>query len=171
MGGDPGRGVMKRMLTPGRSAVRYHAEDYDDNGYLKAPLRMWLGVLWMLMPWWMMAVGIASGDTLSVAEELYPTTVDMVLGLVLSLPAFLVFAVYPLRGHVPRWSLITYGLFFGGMALELMRLGSVMLRLTDHEMEASGDLLFSVMCVDFAVMLGMLMTPRLWSVFGGPEVR
>ncbi|EJH8997356.1 DUF2919 family protein [Salmonella enterica] len=162
---------MRRMRVPGGSAGRYRAEDYDDNGYLKAPFWMWPGGLWMLLPWWLMAVGIASGDTLSVAEELYPTTADMVLGLVLSLPAFLVFAVYPLRGHLPRWALITYGLFFGGMALELLRLGSVMLRLTDWGIAVSGDLLFSVMCVDFAVMLGMVLTPRLWSVFGWPEVR
>ncbi|MLU99871.1 hypothetical protein DRU74_24710, partial [Salmonella enterica subsp. enterica] len=32
-------------------------------------------------------------------------------------------------------------------------------------------LLLSCLCVDFTVLLGLLLTPRLWTVFGWPEVR
>lgn len=162
------RGRIQKSRSPGH---RWRAEDYDDEGNLKAPFWMWVGVAWMLLPWWLMAAGIAANDTLRVAEILYPDMADMVTGLIVSLPGFLLCAVYPLRGRRPRWSLGVYGAAFAGLALEIMRLGSVMLRLTDLEMATRGDLLLSVMCVDFAVLLGMVMTPRLWTVFGWLEVK
>lgn len=30
--------------------------------------------------------------------------------------------------------------------------------------------MLSCLCVDFSVLLGLLLTPRLWTVFGWPEV-
>ncbi|EHI7918919.1 DUF2919 domain-containing protein [Salmonella enterica] len=70
----------------------YRAEDYDDEGNLKAPVWLWAVVAWMLMQ--------------------------------------------------DGWSL------------------------ADSE-----DLLLSCLCVDFAVLVVLLLTPRLRTVFGCPEVR
>ncbi|ELO0596430.1 DUF2919 family protein [Salmonella enterica] len=166
-----GEGAMKTMKTrkaaphirrPGKV---YRGEDYDDEGNLKAPLWMWAGVVWLLLPWWLTAVGIVSHDTPTVAEALYPTMPDTVISLLSALPAVLLCAVYPLRGQYLRVSLLTYGLVFAGQTVEVLRIGSVLLRLTGWPSEDT-DLLLSFMCVDFAVLTGMLLTPRLWTVFG-----
>ncbi|ECA3795114.1 DUF2919 domain-containing protein [Salmonella enterica subsp. enterica] len=155
----------KTELNVRRSGKRYRAEDYDDEGNLKAPLWMWAGVVWLLLPWWLTVVGIVSHDTPSVAEALYPTVPDMVISLVAALPVGLLCAVYPLRGRYPRVSLLTYGAVFAGLVVEVLRAGSVMLRLTGRG-DDDTELLLSCLCVDFAALAGMLLTSRLWTVFG-----
>ncbi|EAU2364373.1 DUF2919 domain-containing protein [Salmonella enterica subsp. enterica] len=154
--------VMAGTRSPGR---RYRAEDYDDEGNLKASLWMWPGVAWLLLPWWLTAAGVMSGSTPLMAEVLYPTTADAVLSLVTALPVVALCAVYPLRGRIPRASLLTYGAVFTGQVVELFRTGSVLLRETGWGHDGT-DLLLSCLCVDFAVLLGMLLSPRLWTVFG-----
>ncbi|ELO3042282.1 hypothetical protein QWL64_004496, partial [Salmonella enterica] len=64
-----------------------------------------------------------------------------------------------------RASLLTYGAVFTGQVIELLRTGSVLLRETGWGHDGT-DLLLSCLCVDFAVLLGMLLSPRLWTVFG-----
>ncbi|EAV3690114.1 DUF2919 family protein [Salmonella enterica] len=145
-----------------RTGRYYRAEDYDDEGNLKAPVWMWRGMLWLLLPWWLMAVGMASGDTLLVADILYPTPADTVISLLLALPSVALCAVYPLRGRYPRLSLLTYGTVFMGLTLEQVRAFSVLWR----DSGAGSDAVVSVMLVDFAVLVAMLLTPRLWTVFG-----
>ncbi|EBL0368739.1 DUF2919 domain-containing protein [Salmonella enterica] len=49
----------------------YRAEDYDDEGNLKAPVWLWAVVTWMLLPWWLTAAGIVSHNTPALAEALY----------------------------------------------------------------------------------------------------
>ncbi|HCL5272326.1 TPA: DUF2919 family protein [Salmonella enterica] len=154
--------VMTKTRSPGRC---YRAEDYDDEGNLKASLWMWAGVAWLLLPWWLTAAGVMSGSTPLMAEVLYPTTADAVLSLVTTLPVVALCAVYPLRGRIPRASLLTYGAVFAGQVVELLRTGSVLLRETGWGHDGT-DLLLSCLCVDFAVLLGMLLSPRLWTVFG-----
>ncbi|EDI1752638.1 hypothetical protein GD488_24455 [Salmonella enterica] len=154
--------VMTGTRSPGR---RYRAEDYDDEGNLKAPVWMWAGAVWLLLPWWLTAVGMMSGSTPLMAEVLYPTSPDVVISLVTALPVAALCAVYPLRGRLPRVSLLTYGAVFAGQVMELLRTGSVLLRETGWGYDGT-DLLLSCLCVDFAVLLGMLLSSRLWAVFG-----
>lgn len=156
------RGMILKTRTPGRY---YRAEDYDNEGNLKAPQWMWAGVAWLLLPWWLTVVGAVSGSTLLMAEVLYPTTPEAVISLVTRLPVIVLCAVYPLRGQLPQVSLLTYGAVFVGQVAELLRIGSVLLRETGWGHDGT-DLLLSCLCVDFAVLLGMLLTPRLWTVFG-----
>ncbi|ECJ2556702.1 DUF2919 domain-containing protein [Salmonella enterica subsp. salamae] len=172
-----GEGAMKTMKE--REAVPhirrpgkvYRAEDYDDEGNLKAPVWLWAGVAWMLLPWWLTAAGIVSHNTPPVAETLYPTMTVMVINLVAALPAVLLCAVYPLRGRYPRMALLTLGTVYPGQTVMLFSTGCVMLMQDGCSLADSENLLLSCLCVDFAVLLGLLLTPRLWTVFGWPEVR
>ncbi|EHI3196204.1 DUF2919 family protein [Salmonella enterica] len=149
----------------------YRAEDYDDGGNLKAPVCLWAGVAWMLLPWWLTAAGIVSHNTPALAEALYPTMTVTVINLVAALPAALLCAVYPLRGRYPRVALLTYGAVYPGQTVMLFSTGGVMLMQDGWSLADSEYLLLSCLCVDFAVLLGLLLTPRLWTVFGWPEVR
>ncbi|HFZ7815579.1 TPA: DUF2919 family protein [Salmonella enterica subsp. enterica serovar Chester] len=149
----------------------YRAEDYDDEGNLKAPVWLWAGVAWLLLPWWLTAAGIVSHSTPAMAETLYPTMTVTVINLVAALPAALLCAVYPLRGRYPRVALLTYGAVYLGQTVMLFSTGGVMLMQDGWSLADSEDLLLSCLCVDFAVLLGLLLTPRLWTVFGWPEVR
>ncbi|HEC8685140.1 TPA: DUF2919 family protein [Salmonella enterica subsp. enterica serovar Oranienburg] len=148
----------------------YRAEDYDDEGNLKAPVWLWAVVAWMLLPWWLTAAGIVSHNTPALAETLYPTMTDTLISLVAANPAVLLCVVYPLRGRYPVAALMTYGTVYVGQVLELLRAGSVFLRMP-WWISDSTDLLLSCLSVDIAVLVGLLLTPRLWTVFGCPEVR
>ncbi|EDU7787259.1 TPA: DUF2919 family protein, partial [Salmonella enterica] len=152
-----------------RPGKLYRAEDYDDEGNLKAPVWLWAGVAWMLLPWWLAAAGIVSHNTPAMAETLYPTLPDMLISLLAALPAVLLCVVYPLRGRYPVAALMTYGTVYVGLVLELLRTGSVFLRMP-WWISDSADLLLACLSVDFAVLVGLLLTPRLWTVFGWPEV-
>lgn len=154
-----------RILKARAPGKYYRADDYDNEGNLKAPPWMWVGVVWLLLPWWLTAAGIVSGSKLLIAEVLYPSTPDAVISLVAALPIVVLCVVYPLRGRLPRVSLLTYGAVFVGQMAELLRTGSVLLRGAGWEHDGT-DLLESFLCVDFAVLLGLLLTPRLWTVFG-----
>ncbi|HGA5463506.1 TPA: hypothetical protein ACISVX_005007, partial [Salmonella enterica subsp. diarizonae serovar 50:k:z35] len=85
--------------------------------------------------------------------------------------AALLCAVYPLRGLYPRVALLTYGAVYLGQTVMLFSTGGVMLMQDGWSLADSEDLLLSCLCVDFAVLPGLLLTPRLWTVFGWPEVR
>lgn len=157
-------------LNVRRSGKQYRAEDYDDEGNLKAPLWMWAGVVWLLLSWWLTVVGIVSHDTPPVVEVLYPTVPDTVISLVAALPAVLLCAVYPLRGRYPRVSLLTYGAVCTGQGVEVIRMLSLLVRESGGYAGDMG-LLMGCLCVDFAVLAGMLLTTRLWAVYGRQEVR
>ncbi|ECD9518192.1 DUF2919 domain-containing protein [Salmonella enterica subsp. diarizonae] len=162
------REAAPRIRRPGKV---YRAEDYDDGGNLKAPVWLWAVVAWMLLPWWLTAAGIVSHNTPALAEALYPTMTVTVINLVAALPAALLCAVYPLRGRYPRVALLTYGAVYLGQTVMLFSTGGVMLMQDGWSLADSEDLLLSCLCVDFAVLPGLLLTPRLWTVFGWPEVR
>lgn len=148
----------------------YRAEDYDDEGNLKAPVWLWAVVAWMLLPWWLTAAGIVSHNTPALTEALYPTMTDTLISLLAAIPVVLLCVVYPLRGRYPVAALMTYGTVYVGQVLELLRAGSVFLRMP-WWISDSADLLLSCLSVDVAVLVGLLLTPRLWTVFGCPEVR
>ncbi|EAU9637572.1 DUF2919 family protein [Salmonella enterica subsp. enterica serovar London] len=143
----------------------YRAEDYDHEGNLKAPWLMWAGVAWLLLPCWLTAVGVVSGSTPQMAEILYPTLTGAVMSLVLSLPVLMLCAVYPLRGRYERFSRLTLGAVYLSQMVETARLASLLLSADGwHTDEA--DLVMSCVCVYSAVLLWMVLTPRLWTVFG-----
>ncbi|HFJ2164463.1 TPA: DUF2919 family protein [Salmonella enterica] len=118
------RGMVQHIRRPGKS---YRAGDYDDEGNLKAPVWLWAGVAWMLLPWWLTAAGIVTHNTPAVAEALYPTVAVTVINLVAALPAALLCAVYPLRGRYPRVALLTYGAVYLGQTVMLFSTGGVIL--------------------------------------------
>lgn len=128
------------------------------------------GGAWLLLPWWLTAAGIVSHNTPVLAEALYPTVTVTVINLVAALPAALLCAVYPLRGRYPRVALLTFGAVYLGQTVMLFSTGGVMLMQDDWSLADGEDLMLSCLCVDFSVLLGLLLTPRLWTVFGWPEV-
>ncbi|EAA9297905.1 DUF2919 family protein [Salmonella enterica subsp. enterica] len=160
----------RNVIPPPLRKFRYRPEDYDDEGNLKAPLWMWGGLAWFLLPWWLMVIGIVTGETPILSQTLYPTTVDAVVSLVLSLPIVMLCAIYPLRGRYIRCSLMIWGSVYMAQAVELARTVSLMMRPGGWYSDEM-DLVMSCLCVDIAVLTGMLMTPRLWIVFGGMVVK
>ncbi|EAT4156852.1 DUF2919 family protein [Salmonella enterica] len=161
------QGTTLHICRPGKA---YRAEDYDDEGNLKAPKMLWFVVVWLLLPWWLTAVGAVSGSTPMVAEVLYPTTIDAVVSLVLSLPVMLLCSIYPLRGRYEKVSLLSLGAVYLSQIVEIARLMSVMLR-TYTWYTGDVDLVISVLCIYSAGMLWMIVTSRLLMVFGGTERR
>ncbi|HFG7808851.1 TPA: hypothetical protein ACGIM3_003061, partial [Salmonella enterica subsp. enterica serovar Java] len=71
----------------------------------------------------------------------------------------------------PRVALLTYGAVYPGQTVMLFSTGCVMLMQDGWSLADSEDLLLSCLSVDVAVLVGLLLTPRLWTVFGWPEVR
>ncbi|EMI7380141.1 DUF2919 family protein [Salmonella enterica] len=163
-----GQAEDKEKLVVIRCRYRYREDDYDDEGNLKASKMLWWAVCWFLLPCWMTIVGGLSGSTPMMAEVLYPTTTDAVVSLVLSLPVMLLCVVYPLRARYDQVSRLSLGAVYLSQMLEIARLMRVILRM-DTWYTGYVDLVVSVLCIYSAVMLWMLLSPRLWVVFGGIE--
>lgn len=135
---------------------------------VKPPLWMWAGLAWFLLPWWLTVTGIMTGNTPVLSQILYPTTVDAVASLVVSLPVMMLCVVYPLRGRHIRLSLVTWGTVYMAQTVELARTMSLMVRPGGWHSDEMA-LVMICLCVDIVVLSGMLLTPRLWAVFGGQK--
>ncbi|EDK5264437.1 hypothetical protein CI424_25235 [Salmonella enterica subsp. enterica serovar Enteritidis] len=83
--------------------MRYHADDYDDVGNLKAPWWFWFILLYLLQEWWVLALGMAM-------QSYAITDVLQSRGWLILLPglcAFQALFIYPLRGRCPRGSAVS----------------------------------------------------------------
>ncbi|END4907009.1 DUF2919 family protein, partial [Salmonella enterica subsp. enterica serovar Newport] len=80
--------------------MRYHADDYDDAGNLRAPWWFWFILLYLLQEWWLLALGMAM-------QSYAITDVLQSRGWLILLPglcAFQALFIYPLRGRLCRLS-------------------------------------------------------------------
>lgn len=93
-----------------------------------------------------------------------------VQSLVASLPVMTLCAVYPVRGRYIRLSLMTYGVVYIAQTVELVRTINLRVRPGDGHAKSIG-LVMSCLCLDSAVLTGMLLILRLWGVFGGMTIK
>lgn len=147
------------------SRQRYEADDYDEDGNLKAPMWFWVTLLWLLLPWWVTVIGMAQKVPLAITQVLYPTLIDNVIGLLASAPAILICLIYPIRGKYPRWGYLSYFalLVLGG--LEIIYQGYQPLMSSAYAIDGDSSLLLSVLCFNLAALLSVVFSSRLHCVF------
>lgn len=91
--------------------MRYHADDYDDAGNLRAPWWFWFILLYLLQEWWLLALGMAM--------QFYAITdVLQSRGWLMLLPglcAFQALFIYPLRGRWFRGIVVSWFILLTGV--------------------------------------------------------
>lgn len=92
--------------------MRYSIEDYDGEGFLKAPKWLWLGWLFLAKAWIVFIVAGASRDVGSrLLEIIYPVHSTLYIGLAVGLPAIVLLWSIGLRKPQRKWLclLLSYG--------------------------------------------------------------
>ena len=92
--------------------MRYSIDHYDSQGYLKAPLLLWLGWLFLARSWVVFAGAGASRESgTKILQVVYPETHTLYIGLIIGIPSVLLMWVMGLRKPGRRWidRLTTYG--------------------------------------------------------------
>jgi len=92
--------------------VRYPIERYDSNGFLKAPLWLWLGWLFLSKAWIVFVVaGASRGSGPEILGIIYPDHSMLYLGLALGLPSIILMWLFGLRHPDRHWltALIRWG--------------------------------------------------------------
>ncbi|CUR95071.1 hypothetical protein B1R47_25270 [Salmonella enterica subsp. enterica serovar Weltevreden] len=153
-----------KVLTP-VSRQRYQADDYDEDGNLKAPMWFWVTLLWLLFPWWLTVIGMAQKSPLDITQILYPSLIDNVIGLLASAPALLIFLTYPIRGRYPQWGRQSYFILLGLGSLELIYQGGQLIASPIYANEWSNSLILSILCFNLAALLSIALSTRLHHIF------
>ncbi|MBW3694404.1 DUF2919 domain-containing protein [Vibrio sp. T187] len=84
--------------------MRYSIEQYDKNGFLKAPLTLWLGWLFLAKAWVVFIVAGASRDSgAKILEIVYPDHSMLYLGIAMGLPSILLMWLIGLRNADRKW--------------------------------------------------------------------
>lgn len=82
--------------------MRYSIEQYDSQGFLKAPLWLWLGWLWLNRAWVILVMaGVSREHGSRLLERVYPDHGLLYTGLAMSLPVLGLMWLITLR-HVQR---------------------------------------------------------------------
>ncbi|MDF2155487.1 DUF2919 domain-containing protein [Vibrio sp. CAU 1672] len=95
--------------------MRYSLDQYDAHGFLKAPLLLWLGWMFMARAWVVFAMaGVSRESGSKLLSMVYPDTSTLYMGLLIGTPSLLLMWLmglrHPERGWVNRimgrgWSL------------------------------------------------------------------
>lgn len=127
------------------------------------PVLIWGALFCLLLPWWLKVAGMLIPVVSQMVVRLYPTTVDMLLSILLSLPVIALSALLVIRGRYSHMTLHTFGVMYMSQTLEMVRLVSVMLRDGGWRSDET-----DVVTVSFGVygmvLSGLLLTPRFWAL-------
>lgn len=78
--------------------MRYPIEQYDAQGYLKAPLWLWLGWFFLARAWVVFVVaGVSRSGGSEILAWVYPNTTTLFLGLASGLPGLILMWLIGLR--------------------------------------------------------------------------
>lgn len=78
--------------------MRYSIEEYDGDGFLKAPKWLWFGWLFLAKAWIVFVVAGASRDSgAELLEIIYPSRSTLYIGLVIGFPAIVLIWLLGLR--------------------------------------------------------------------------
>ena len=130
--------------------MRYHADDYDDAGNLKAPWWFWFILLYLLQEWWLLALGMAM-------QSYAITDVLQSRGWLILLPglcAFQALFIYPLRGRWPRGSAVSRLILLTGVLVMTghdVYQGIMAFRLQDERI----SFWLSLVCFDAGCLAGV----------------
>ena len=84
--------------------MRYAFEQYDQHGFLKAPLLVWLSWLFLAKAWVVFVVAGASRDSgAKILEIVYPDHAMLYLGLVVGVPSIIYMWLINLRSPDRKW--------------------------------------------------------------------
>ncbi|BDU38102.1 DUF2919 domain-containing protein [Vibrio nigripulchritudo] len=84
--------------------MRYPIEDYDKHGYLKAPIWLWLGWLFLAKAWVVFVVaGVSRESGSKLLEMIYPVKDTLYLGLAMGLPSILLMWLIGFRNPERSW--------------------------------------------------------------------
>lgn len=84
--------------------MRYAFDQYDQHGFLKAPLLVWMSWLFLAKAWVVFVVAGASRDSgAKILEIVYPDHSMLYLGLVVGVPSILYMWLINLRSPERKW--------------------------------------------------------------------
>jgi len=84
--------------------VRYSIEQYDTNGFLKAPVWLWLGWLFLSRAWVVFVMaGASRSNGAQILGIIYPDHSMLYLGLVMGLPSIICMWLIGLRHPDRQW--------------------------------------------------------------------
>ncbi|WP_394248072.1 DUF2919 domain-containing protein [Vibrio profundi] len=84
--------------------MRYSIEQYDKNGFLKAPIMLWLGWMFLAKAWVVFIVAGASRDSgAKILEIVYPDHSMLYLGIAMGIPSILLMWLIGLRNADRKW--------------------------------------------------------------------
>ncbi len=92
--------------------MRYAIEQYDNNGFLKAPIWLWLGWIFLAKAWVVFVVAGASRESGSqILTIVYPDHTMLYLGLIMGVPSIVLMWLISLRNPQRRWvnKLVSWG--------------------------------------------------------------
>jgi hypothetical protein len=94
--------------------VRYSVEQHDKNGFLKAPIWLWLGWLFLAKAWIVFVVAGASRESgAKILGIVYPDQTTLYIGLVLGVPSIIFMWLIGLRNLERLWvnRIVSWGRF------------------------------------------------------------
>lgn len=143
--------------------MRYwHADDYDDEGNLKAPWWYWLVLLYQIKEWGVLTAGMMANSA-AVSEWVmaagWPTLCPGIL-------ALWCVCLYPLRGRGHRIARLAWGCLLTALLMSLTLNVVYSLQFWRHG-EPQFLLQVSLGCVSVACLLSCLCSARLHAVFLG----
>lgn len=78
--------------------MRYLIEDYDQHGFVKSPIWLWLGWFFLAKAWVVfIAAGVSRDESSKLLEIIYPVHSTLYIGLALGLPALVLMWLMGLR--------------------------------------------------------------------------
>lgn len=139
----------------------YKANDFDDNGLLKAPVLFWIGLIVLMRAWWLTGMAMTTEHEGRWLVLFYPDDVLQWLGLAAGIPGFVMLFCYPVRAHIPGLVRAAYLLMLiaalGTMGIN----GWTLMRLSPAQWDAGWVLL----CLDTACLVMLWPDCRQRSVF------
>ncbi|AOW81971.1 DUF2919 domain-containing protein [Vibrio mimicus] len=84
--------------------MRYSIEQYDSQGFLKAPIWLWLGWLFLIRAWVMFVMaGVSREHGSRLLSLIYPDHSLLYVGLAMSVPILSLMWLITLRNHQRMW--------------------------------------------------------------------
>ncbi len=84
--------------------VRYAFDQYDAHGFLKAPILVWLGWMFLARSWVVFAMaGVSRESGSNLLEIVYPDSSTLYLGLLMGIPSLLLMWLMGLRQPERKW--------------------------------------------------------------------
>ncbi|HCM1955425.1 TPA: DUF2919 family protein [Salmonella enterica subsp. salamae serovar 9,46:z4,z24:z39:z42] len=146
-----------------KAGAGYRAEDFDENGLLKAPVVFWCALFLQLRTWWLTGMVILTGQGSGWVALFYPDAGWQVPGLVGGVPALAMLFCYPVRAEMPFLARAAYLLMLAGVLLMAGCDVAVMAGAAGERHE----LVWLLLCADLACLTGLWPDRRLREIFFG----